>query len=150
MIYSDTSFLVSLYLNDQNGETAIRFVEKRGGPILYTPLVRIEMANALRLWQFRKILTESQIRAVFLNISDDLANGFLQETPVVWSDLLPLAERLSVQFTPKTGSRTLDILHVAAAIVLDVNDFLSFNKKQRLLAKKADLSVFPKKPVSNG
>lgn len=144
MIYPDTSFLVSLYLNDANGDAATAFAEENGGPFAVSPLVRIEMSNAFRLWQFRKILTPAKVRSVFRDVAEDIASGFLKETPIAWSDLLVEAEKLSSNFTPKTGNRTLDILHVAAALALGAKRFLSFDQRQRTLAESVGLSVHPR------
>ena len=143
MTYPDTSFLVSLYLNDANGEAATVFAEENGGPFILTPLVRMEMSNAFRLWQFRKILTPAKVRSVFRDVSEDITSGFLKETPVAWSDLLVEAEKLSSKHTPKTGNRTLDILHVAAAQALGAKRFLSFDQRQRVLAESVGLQVQP-------
>ncbi|MBT3194017.1 MAG: type II toxin-antitoxin system VapC family toxin [Verrucomicrobia bacterium] len=141
MTYPDTGFLVSLYLNDANGEAATRYVERYGGPLLLSPLTRIEMANAFRLWEFRKLLTAANVRSVLRDIAEDTASGFLNETSVAWSDLLTTAERLSARYTPKTGNRTLDILHVAAAKALGIDTFLTFDKRQGVLATKAGLTA---------
>lgn len=143
MDYPDTSFLVSLYLDDQNGEVATTYAEEHGGPLLFTPLVRIEMANAFRLWQFRKILTAAKVRSIFRDVAEDVAGGFLRETPVAWADLLIAAEQLSARYTPRTGNRTLDILHVAAAEALGAKQFLSFDQRQRKLAERTGLTVLP-------
>jgi len=143
MNYPDTSFLVSLYLNDANGEAATVFAEENNGPFIFTPLVRIEMANAFRLWQFRKILTPVKVRSIFRDVAEDIASGFLRETSIAWADLLVEAETLSAKYTPKTGNRTLDILHVAAAQALGAKGFLSFDQRQRALAALVGLKVFP-------
>jgi len=143
MHYPDTSFLVSLYLNDQNGEKATAYAEQHGGPFFLTPLVQIEMSNAFRLWPFRKIMTSAKVKAVFQNVTDDIKSGFLKEIPMAWTDVLIKAEQLSAHHTPKTGNRTLDILHVAAAIILGADTFLTFDNRQKALAKLAKLTVAP-------
>ena len=141
MTYPDTSFLVSLYLNDANGELAVRYMEESGGPLVLAPLTRIEMANAFRLWQFRGLLTAANVRSVLRDVSEDIASGFLEETPIAWVDLLAEAEQLSARYTPKTGNRTLDILHVAAATAMGATCFLTFDQRQHALAKKVGLTL---------
>jgi predicted nucleic acid-binding protein len=51
------------------------------------------------------------------------------------------AERLSAGFTARIGTRSLDILHVANALVLGATSFLTFDKRQAELAKSAGLKV---------
>ena len=143
MIYPDTSFLVSLYLNDANGETATVFVERNGGPLLLSPLVRLEMSNAFRLWQYRKIISASKVRSLFRDIAEDIAGGFLREAPIAWSEILKLAEDLSAKYTPRLGNRTLDVLHVATAKALESSVFLSFDQRQRSLAERVGVTVLP-------
>lgn len=51
------------------------------------------------------------------------------------------AERLSAQHSEKIGTRSLDIMHVAAALVLGAQTFLTFEKRQASLARAAGLKV---------
>lgn len=41
------------------------------------------------------------------------------------------------------GGRTLDISHVAAALVIGVKEFVAFNHRQAALARSAGLAVQP-------
>ena len=50
---------------------------------------------------------------------------------------------LSEKYAGSTGCRSLDILHVASAIVLGIRDFLTFDARQGDLARKARLRVLP-------
>jgi hypothetical protein len=55
--------------------------------------------------------------------------------------LMTEAERLSARYSEKLGTRSLDILHVAAAVILGRDAFLSFDGRQRSLARAARLRV---------
>ena len=55
--------------------------------------------------------------------------------------VLRLARTFSLQRTEKGGHRTLDILQVAAAVHLGAKAFLTFDKRQRKLARYAGLTV---------
>ena len=59
-------------------------------------------------------------------------------------ETLRRAEVFSRKLAPAIGCRTLDILHVATAVVLGVREFASFDGRQRQLAKKAGLRVVPR------
>jgi hypothetical protein len=41
------------------------------------------------------------------------------------------------------GCRTLDIIHVAAALVIGAGEFVTFDVRQGAMAKKAGLEVKP-------
>jgi predicted nucleic acid-binding protein len=51
------------------------------------------------------------------------------------------AERLSASHSEKLGTRSLDVLHVAAAVVLGAKEFHTFDTRQAKLAKAAGLKV---------
>lgn len=48
-----------------------------------------------------------------------------------------------VEYPPTLGCRTLDILHVACATVLNADVFVTYDKRQRALALVAGLNVLP-------
>jgi hypothetical protein len=53
------------------------------------------------------------------------------------------AHELSVQQAATVGCRTLDILHVAAALALEVTEFFTFDHRQGELARRAGPTVRP-------
>ena len=63
--------------------------------------------------------------------------------PDLWEKLVREAERLAEQHTPAIGSRSLDILHVAAATILGATDFYTLDTRQGKLAQLAGLHVQP-------
>ena len=72
-------------------------------------------------------------------ITADIAAGNLTETPLVWPDVLAIADELSEKHTAALGVRSLDLLHVAAAVSLDVKTFLTCDGRQLALARVAGL-----------
>ena len=74
-------------------------------------------------------------------IDDDAKAGVLQRTQVEWSAVFRKLDEFSERFALVTNCRTLDAMHVACAIVLGVEEFVSFDQRQRDLAKCADLKV---------
>jgi hypothetical protein len=57
------------------------------------------------------------------------------------SEVMIEAERLSALHSGILGTRSLDVLHVACALVLGGSDFLTFDIRQGALAKAAGLKV---------
>lgn len=55
--------------------------------------------------------------------------------------MLTEAERLSALHSETLGTRSLDILHVAAALVLGLPEFLTFDQRQLALARAAGMRV---------
>jgi len=56
-------------------------------------------------------------------------------------DVYSRAESLSRRYTSILGVRSLDILHVATAVVLDASAFVTHDDRQARLAKAAGLRV---------
>ena len=73
--------------------------------------------------------------------STDLAARILLPVEPAWSEVLTEAERLSAGHTERVGTWSLDILHVASAVVLGMPQFLTFDTRQADLASSAGLRV---------
>jgi predicted nucleic acid-binding protein len=67
----------------------------------------------------------------------------LARTVVKWPVALRIAARLSERHTAATGTRSLDILHVAVGKTLRAAEFVSFDTRQRALAALAGLTAVP-------
>ncbi|MFZ4115903.1 MAG: hypothetical protein ACOYK6_04155 [Chthoniobacterales bacterium] len=74
-------------------------------------------------------------------LDENLASGTFIIPAVHWADVHSLAERLSAKHAFTHGYYTLDVLHIATAIHIDATTFISFDQKQRILAKKEGLRV---------
>ncbi len=136
--YADTSFLVSLYSPDANSAAAAAQMDRPGNVLLLTPFGEVELTNALELRLFRKEVTAAEARAAGQAFQQDLAAGvlFLQPVPAA---VYEMARRLARKHTARLGARTLDILHVAAALVLGADVFFTFDARQRRLARREGL-----------
>ena len=139
--YADTGFLVSLYGEDALSTEATELATPH--PLfLVTALVEAEFANAVQLRVFRKEWTQHEARMVQANFDQHQAADLLQSAPLndeVWERARDLSRRYSARF----GSRTLDVLHVATALILKADVFFTFDKRQRKLAKAIHVPVLP-------
>ena len=141
--YADSSFLVSLLRADSNHEAAMRYMAQCGETLAFNPLHRVELRNALRNAQAFGQITENERRLAFREIEQDLQAGLLTYTRVSWTDVFRLADELSDKHSRREGQRTIDLLHVALALECGAKTFLSFDRRQRSLAKAANLIVKP-------
>jgi predicted nucleic acid-binding protein len=138
--YADTSFLVSLYVLDANSESAATLMEKANLPILLTALGELELTNAISLRQFRRELSPSKVKAAHALIRKDLAEGVLHLRSLS-SGAFERAKQMARKRTPRVGTRTLDILHVASAVELQAEMFYTFDRRQEKLAKAEGLLI---------
>jgi predicted nucleic acid-binding protein len=139
--YADAGFLVSLYSNDANSSRVVQRMMSQPLPISISWLCIIETRNALRLRQFRKQITSLEQQASLSDFESDLALGVLRLETMAEHRLQPQWEFLSDRYSATLGTRTLDILHVAAAVVLGAQEFLTFDHRQAALARAAGLIV---------
>lgn len=139
-VYADSSFLVSCYLFDANTPQARAFLLEYGAPLPFTALHNLEVRNAMRLGVFRRVLSDAQARAASETIDADLRSGRLVRTPVKWPVVFRLASRLGAQYAAATGTRSLDILHLAAARTLRFKELASFDARQRTLGALVGLT----------
>jgi hypothetical protein len=71
----------------------------------------------------------------------DFASGHLRQADILWRAALNRAAELSQLHTPELGTRSLDVLHVACAVELQLSHFLTFDIRQSKLAAVAGLKV---------
>lgn len=140
-IYPDTSFFFSLYATDSNSPSADAWRHANPLPLPFTAFHRLELRNALGLAAFRKHLMPQEIQAAWQGMENDLAAGILVPRIAHWHRILREAEHLAENHTPSVGCRSLDIIHVAAASVLGISEFCTFDTRQADLARRAGLSV---------
>jgi predicted nucleic acid-binding protein len=139
--YPDTGFLCSLYAPDAHTARAIAALKRRSLPLAIIWLHQLELRNALRLRVFRGEIDSAQCEASLRLLMTDLAAGMLAVAAPPLQDLTNEAERLSAQHAANLGTRTLDTLHVAAALVLGAGQMLTFDARQTMLARAAGLKV---------
>lgn len=128
--FADTSFIGSLYLDDANSETAAAEMAEMSIPLLLSSLGELELINAVQLHVFRKEIHESDLRASLAAFRADVSSGILAIRPISEAMFIE-AKRLSTHWSAKLGTRSLDILQVAAAIVLKADSFHTFDDRQK-------------------
>jgi predicted nucleic acid-binding protein len=139
-IYADPSFLVSLYSPDSNSAAATRAMRVATGECLVTVFGELEVVNAFGLRVFRKEISAAQARSSLTDFQSDLGRRILQLRPL-HDVFFERARQLSRQTTAKLGTRSADLLHVAAALELEADYLYSFDQQQRKLAHAVRLNL---------
>jgi predicted nucleic acid-binding protein len=145
--FTDTSFLCSLYREQDNTERADTFMERFKGEIIVSSQVLWEFRQSARFQVFRhqsdktkgfsKLEAERMIGVLNANVKA----GSLTLEIVEWPDVHSIAETLSASHTMKGGHRPMDILHLATAKHLGLKHFLTFDGNQKKLAEAEGLVV---------
>ena len=136
-IYPDSSFLVSAYVIDLHSP----IVHKRmtlAPRVLITEFHRAELANAIFQQVFRGRLSLADAQLAYANFEQDSANGVwvLSSQPEGSFDT---CTRIARRHAATLGVRTLDSLHVAAALELGATRFWTFDQRQARLAEAEGL-----------
>jgi predicted nucleic acid-binding protein len=143
--YADTSLLVSLYTKDANSEEASTLFRGWQDLVVVTPFGEAEFVNSIELRVFRKEISSTQAENSLRDFQRDLdAGSFLASRPVP-PDAYERAQLLSRRYTMQIGVRGMDVIHVAIAQEVNAETFLTFDKNQATLAKRAGLTVRPRR-----
>lgn len=140
MIYLDTSALVKLYLLEADSHVVQELVTAQDDPLPVWELQEMELTNALRLKVFWGEIPQTDAERQLELFETRKEKGLYYFPDLNRAALFTMFQRLSVH-TPELGCRTLDILHVACASLLEPDLFVSFDSRQRQLAQRAGLTV---------
>lgn len=138
--YVDPSALRSLYVHDHRSRVFCAW-RKRQGPLALTFFARAELVNGIALAIFRRDLTADAGEAALADVDADLQAGRLFTVDLLWRRALDRAVELGRKHTARLGTRSLDVLHVASALVLGFRRFVTYDERQSALARAAKLRV---------
>lgn len=131
VICADTSFLFSLYGNDANTPRAVKWVKSRRSALHLTALNEFELGNALRFAEFRRGIAPTEASLFWSQFEADRARGRVKIQLCNLADIVVEANRLSATHTLTGGHRGFDVLHVAAAIIMNGTHLLTFDANQK-------------------
>ena len=144
MTYADSGFVVSLFLTSEGTSAQARKEVKRASkPILLSPLSLLEIRNALNFGINRGEISSSQRDAVLTEIDAQIDTGFFRLVEASQSSIYAKARELSNKHTPEFATRSLDLMHLAAALLSDARNFLTFDRRQSKAAVAEGLIVKP-------
>jgi len=139
-ITADTSFLCALYRKQDNSDRALAYLGEINGPIFVTRLLLWEFRQSTRFQAFRHRQNPNlgfpllEAEQMITKLKQHLDQGVLRLMERDLTKVLTLAERISRARTFTGGHRSFDVLHIAAALELEADVFLSFDGNQNTLA----------------
>ncbi|HWE07322.1 MAG TPA: type II toxin-antitoxin system VapC family toxin [Rhizomicrobium sp.] len=144
-VYVDPSGLLKLYLHEPESRAMTRWRARLHGAVAVTLFGRVELVNAIGLALARGFLGKTAHKAALAALDDDFVNGRCVVVDVSWRAAFRLADDISRKWTPRLICRSLDVLHVASALALNRKFFVTFDVRQRELARATGLKlVFPR------
>lgn len=142
-VYVDSGIFVKSYIAEFNSSEAEALLRKLGTPFSFSHFHEIEIPNAIRLKRFRGEITRAQEKAALQAFATDVAVGRFARPVYDLGAVFLLAEQLSARHSGDIGSRSLDLLHIAAAMEAGCQTFASYDVRQRKVAALSGLKVVP-------
>lgn len=142
--YADTSFITSVLGDDVNTPKAVAWLKRnKSFPVFVTRLSVLEHETALRAAVHGRLITSVEMRDAERRLQQGLLEGIFQRKELAPNQWFPQAHRISAHAETRNVCRALDVLHVAAAVILKAGGFVTFDGHQRELAKAEGLEVTP-------
>jgi len=136
--YFDSSVIVASYVPEPGSRKARKaLLAVVSAP--FTPLLDLEVRTALRRMAGSGRLTSYESASVLSLVDDDVAAGRLWKAPLDLHATVARAESLSARHAQRFLSRSLDMLHVAAALELGCTRFVTLDARQARLAAAVGL-----------
>jgi predicted nucleic acid-binding protein len=139
MVYADTSFFVSIYVEDRHSIVAEQLISSRPS-VWFTPLHYVEWTHAIAQQVFHKKMSVAEAQQTYRHLEKDRAVGLWLETEMP-EGTFDICADLARCHGPRLGVRTLDSLHVATALQLKAEQFWTFDERQAKLAKAEGLKA---------
>ena len=144
--YFDSGVITKWYLPESDSALALRLRARFRPPVVLTHLHRVELVTAWNLKVFRRELGSATVEQALGDLEADVDAGVWQTPSYDLLDVHERAEALARRHAATLGTRSLDILHVAAAMALDVSDFVTGDERQGSLASEVGLKVTRLRP----
>ena len=157
--YADSSFILRLITGEVDSLATIVEYRRLGSPkLFFLPLHALEVRNAIlqRAFHQRRSITSSERRHVarerdtaLSRLEHLVARRALLEVTLDMDDAIAQAAKLSSAHAERLGARAIDLLHVASALRLESEVFLTTDARQAQLAKAEGLEVALVAPVTS-
>ena len=141
MVYVDTSVIVKLYIKEELSREASNWIKNNNEAVPLTRFHELEFTNAVQLKRFRSEATEDEAIVITTRLKEHENKGVFYHPQLDWSEIFNYAIDLSEKHTALTGARSLDILHIAAALSIKADKFLTADGRQSEVAKLAGLKI---------
>lgn len=149
--YADSSFVLHLVTGEADSPHVVAQYRRLGSPkLFFLPLHALEVRNAIlqrALHQRRTVssgarqLVAHERDAALARLEHLIARRALLDVTLDMDAAFTRAADLSTAHTEQVGARAIDLLHVAAALTLESELFLTTDARQAQLAKSEGLKV---------
>ena len=129
------------YVPEVNSTAALALRKRFKPPSVLTHVHRIELQNAWQLKVYRKEMPAEAAARAADDLQSDIDAGVWLLPEYDLDSVFALSMRLAREHTAALGTRSLDVLHVAAALSLRERNFVTGDDRQAKLAAAVGLTV---------
>jgi hypothetical protein len=149
--YADSSFILRLVTGELDSPETVAEYRRLGSPkLFFLPLHALEVRNAIlqRAFHQRRSISSGQRQHVarerdtaLARLEHLLAPRALLDVTLDMDAAITRAANLATAHTERLGARAVDLLHIASALTLESELFLTTDARQMHLAKAEGLKV---------
>jgi predicted nucleic acid-binding protein len=149
--YADSGFILRLVTGETDSPQVVAEYRRLGAPkLFFLSLHALEVRNAIlqRAFHQRRSLSSGERQhvtrerdAALARLEQLLARRALLDVALDMELAIARASDLSAAHTQRLGARAIDLLHVASALALESELFLTTDGRQAQLAKAEGLKV---------
>ena len=149
--YADSSFILRLVTGEMDSPETIAAYRRLGSPkLFFLPLHALEVRNAIlqRAFHQRRSIASGERQhvaherdAALARLEHLLTRRALLDVTLDMDATVTRAVNLATTHTERTGARAIDLLHIAGALTLQSELFLTTDTRQAHLAKAEGLKV---------
>ena len=142
-LYADSSWWVALKCRaDIHRPAATRLLEEHpDSDLLWTPWQRVEVFNTFRQAEHAGLLKAGEARQAIRLLEQEVRLGYWPHVEFDWTDAARTACELSAGHSLSRLVRAMDLFHVAIALEVAADAFVSFDTDQNALATAAGLPL---------
>lgn len=138
--YFDSSALAAVYVPEDFSRPARRALSA-APQVPFTQLHELEVRNAFELLVGRGSISREQCRSIQAQLQDDIASHRLTQFSLDLDGVFANAGDIARMHTAKSLTRSLDLLHVAAAHSAMCTTLVSADDRQLAVAKATGLRI---------
>ena len=149
--YADSSFILRLVTGEADSPQTIAEYRRLGSPkLFFLSLHALEVRNAIlqRAFHQRRSISSGERQhvarerdAALARLEHLVARRALLDVTLDMDAAITCAANLSTAHTERLGARAIDLLHVASALTLETELFLTTDASQAQLASAEGLKV---------
>jgi predicted nucleic acid-binding protein len=141
--YFDSAVICKWYVPELDTPRALGLRRRLRPPFVLTHLHELEIVTAWHLKAFRGEVPRGAVQQATADLLSDVEAGFWRRPDYDLAAVFDRGRRLSEDHGATLGTRSLDVLHVAAALEVKATVLVSGDKRQLRLARRAGLRVAP-------